>query len=353
MTRQDRKHVLVRVDVEAIERAISKSRFSKSGLAKKAGVDRDTVYALLEKGEVRDSTFEAIVTALGGEAADYLADPVRVAGRVRSPFGLPSTEEWEVDDSVPCSEWLRAANGLQYRICRMKHMTIAHHFGRGKFYDLLGVRKDLRETLKHQLERHARVSMSVQPNPHLPQLYSCVRAGQGEGWWVIDRWIEGKTLEERLSSGPWPRKELPTLMKRILQGLAHLHSHKIVLRELNPGCVLISNEKAQPVITDLEMAKLFDGVPTVRNGSWPSSSFRAPEVESDQVAPSADLFSWAAVLLNLATGHVPNLVQIKEAIAEAALPDAVTDVVKKCLSSAPSRRPQDCESVRKAISKWT
>ena len=234
-------------------------------------------------------------------------------------------------------------------------MTIAHHFGRGKFYDLLGVRKDLRETLKHQLERHARVSMSVEPNPHLPQLYSCVRAGQAEGWWVIDRWIEGKTRVPvtALLRIPWPRKQLPTLMKRILQGLAHLHSHKIVLRELNPGCVLISSEKAQPVITDLEMAKLFDGVPTVRNGSWPSSSFRAPEVESDQVAPSADLFSWAAVLLNLATGHVPNLVRIKEAIAEAALPDAVTDVVKKCLSSAPSRRPQDCESVRKAISKWT
>jgi hypothetical protein len=197
---------MVRVDVEAIERAMSKSRFSKSGLAKVADVHRDTIYALLEKGEVRDSTFELIVSALGGEAADYLADPVRAPGRARAPYGLPSTEEWEVDDSVPCSEWTKAANGLQYRVCRMKHLTIANHFGRGKFYDLLGVRKDLRELLKHQLERHARVGATVNPSPHLPQTYSCVRAGQGEGWWVIDRWIDGQPLRVRLTSGPWLRR---------------------------------------------------------------------------------------------------------------------------------------------------
>jgi serine/threonine protein kinase len=141
-------------------------------------------------------------------------------------------------------------------------------------------------------------------------------------------------------------------MRGILRGLALLHSHNVVLRELNPGCILIASETAQPVITDLEMAKLLDGAPTVRNGSWPMSPFRAPEVDSGQATPAADLFSWAAVLLNVATGREPRVTSIKEAIAEAELPDAVTDVVKKCLSSAPSRRLQDCESVRKAISKW-
>jgi serine/threonine protein kinase len=353
MSRTERKHTMVRVDVDAIERAISKSRFSRSSLAEAAGLNRDTIYALLEKGEVRDSTFEAVVKALGGEANDYLADPSPVTGRPRSPYGLPPTEEWEVDDSIPCSDWVKAANGLQYRICRMRHLTIENHLGRGKFYDLLGVRKDLRDELKHQLERHAVVGATVGANPNVSQLYSCVRVGDGEGWWVVDRWIEGSTLEHRLQSGPWPRSDLPRLMKELLNGLAALHSHSIVLREMTPARVLIPEGKRPPILTDFEMAKFFNGAPTVRNGVWPRNPFRAPEVESGQVGPSADLFSWAVMLLNAATGIAPDERRLKEAVVSAKLPAQVTEVVKKCLSSSPSRRPDDCESVRRALRKWS
>jgi serine/threonine protein kinase len=234
----------------------------------------------------------------------------------------------------------------------MRHLEIADHFGRGKFYDLLFVRKDLRDELKHQLERHAVVGKTVETSPYLPQLYSCVRVPTGVGWWVIDRWIEGSSLDASLSAGPLPRNALPRLMKDILNGLAVLHSHSIVLRELNPACVLIPTNKRPAMITDVEMAKLLNGGPTVRNGIWPPSPFRAPEVESNQVTPAADLFSWAVVLLNAATGHVPDSKRISGLVTEAALPDAVSEVVRKCLKSAPTNRPQDCRTVQKAIAKW-
>jgi hypothetical protein len=106
------------------------------------------------------------------------------------------------------------------------------------------------------------------------------------------------------------------------------------------------------MITDVEMAKLLNGGPTVRNGIWPPSPFRAPEVESNQVTPAADLFSWAVVLLNAATGHVPDSKRISGLVTEAALPDAVSEIVRKCLKSAPTNRPQDCRTVQKAIAKW-
>lgn len=155
-------------------------------------------------------------------------------------------------------------------------------------------------------QRVADVGATVGTNPNVSQLYSCVRVGDGEGWWVIDRWIEGKTLEHRLENGPWPRSDLPRLMKQLLNGLAALHSHNIVLREMTPARVLIPEGKRPPILTDFEMAKIFNGTPTVRNGVWPPNPFRAPEVESGKVGPSADLFSWAVVLLNAATGIAPD-----------------------------------------------
>ncbi|HRA88885.1 MAG TPA: hypothetical protein PK992_12465, partial [Planctomycetaceae bacterium] len=90
-----------------------------------------------------------------------------------------------------------------------------------------------------------------------------------------------------------------------------------------------------------------------KNGVWPENPYRAPEVDSGQVAPSADLFSWAVILLHAATGTVPDEKRLKEMLVSAKLPAQVTEVVQKCLSSSPSRRPQDCETVRRALGKWS
>ena len=353
MVPAERKFNMVRVDTDAIRRAMERLGFDNSSLGDKSNVERRTVAKLLRTGEVRNDCFEAIVKALGGQRDDYLADPIRVVGHRRSHYGLPPTEEWEVDDSIPCSEWVKASNGLQYRICRMRHLTIENHFGRGKFYDLLGVKKVLRDELKHQFERHAVVGATVGPSRNMSQLYSCVRVGNGEGWWVIDRWIEGSTLEHCLKNGPWPRSDLPRLMKEILNGLAAVHSHDIVLREMTPGRVLIPDRKSPPVLTDFEMAKLFNGAPTVRNGEWPENPYRAPEVDSGVVAPSADLFSWAVIMLHAATGILPEEKRLKETLVSAKLPAQVTEVVQKSLLSSPRNRPQDCATVRRALGKWS
>lgn len=303
---------MVKGEAHAIDRVRKRLGIPLSVLQDKNIIHRQTYGSMMKSGEVRNDCFEGLVKALGGVRDDFLSDPLSGSQRPESQYEFPSTEEWEVDRSTIPSEWLKAANGLQYRIFRMRHRTIADHFGRGKFYDLLGVRKNLRDELKHQLERHAVVGATVGPNPNVSQLYSCVRVGDGASWWVIDRWIEGSTLEHRLQNGPWPRSDLPRLMKEILNGLAALHSHNIVLREMTPCRVLIPEGKSHPVLTDFEMAKLFNGAPTLRNGVWPRNPFRAAEVESGQVTPSADLFSWAVLLLNAAMGVAPDEKRLKE-----------------------------------------
>ncbi|MCA9011938.1 MAG: protein kinase [Planctomycetaceae bacterium] len=353
MTEMSRKYTQVKIDWHAIDRLRDLQGIAIRSLEKDGVINHTTYNRSKKSGCMRNDVFEAVVKRLGGERDDFLLSPNRASRSGRAVFGLPPTEEWAVDESTVCSEWITLPNGLQYKICKMKHITIADHFGRGKYFDLMSIPLHLRDTVMHRLERHAIVAKSVIPTPHLTQVYSCVADGTRAGWWVIDRWIDGATLSARLAKGVWPRKQLSRLMKDILNGLSALHDQAIILRELNPRCICVPDSGPQAVITDFEMAKLYSGQPTVRNGHWPSSRYRAPEVDSDQLTPSTDLFSWAMVLLFAANGTEPDSTNIRGELENAKLPGVVAEVVTKCLSSAPSRRPKNCEAVRKAISKWT
>jgi serine/threonine protein kinase len=353
VARLRRRFTQVNVDIDAIERLRRIAGYSLTDIADHEVMHQDTYRSMLKSHNVRSDKFDLLVALLGVERNDLLMDRIDGVPRRQAPYGLPSTEEWAVDDSTLPSGWRTSPNGLQYRICRMRHVAIADHFGRGKFYDLISVRRDLRVELHNHLQRHAVVAKNVGPCTHLGQLLSCVPAAAGDGWWVIDHWIDGRTLHDYISDGSLPIEKLPQLMKDILQGLTILHSQNIVLRELNPECVLIPAMWVPAVITDFEMSKLQGGVPTVRPKHWPSGSFRAPELESNQVTPATDLFSWAAILLTAATGFKPEDSNWRDAIANANLPSAVVDIVHQCLSSAPTGRPKNCEAVRKAISKWT
>ncbi|MEZ6127087.1 MAG: protein kinase [Planctomycetaceae bacterium] len=353
MTETSRKFTQVHIDWDAIDRFRRRVGIPVHQLETEGVIHHTTYSRSKVSGCMRNDVFEALVKRLGGTRDDFLLSPVRPSGQSRSAFGLPPTAEWAVDESVVTSEWLTLPNGLQYKLCKMKHLTIPDYFGRGKYFDLMSIPLDQREAIQHRLQRHAVVAKSVVPTPHLTQVYSCIGDGTRTGWWVIDRWISGTTLNARLAQKPWPRKQLPRLMKEILMGLSALHEQGIILRELSPRCVTIPDSGSPATITDFEMAKLVTGLPTVRNGAWPRSPYRAPEVDSDQVTPSTDLFSWAAVMLFACTGVEPDSKKFKSEIEEANLPGTVAELVTKCLSSAPSRRPKDCEAVRKAISKWT
>ena len=80
---------------------------------------------------------------------------------------------------------------------------------------------------------------------------------------VLDRFEEGTTLAERLVEGPLEGTSLKTVMTGIAVGLDALHREKIVRRELSPRFVLLRKKDLTPVLTDFELAKLLDGVPTV------------------------------------------------------------------------------------------
>lgn len=344
---------LVRLDPEHLQLALSKLAMSKTEFA-------DELAASISRNSLSRST---VIKAFAGKpvrirTARDLADALGVASvhdlfhKAEKPTPDPEPEvcgEWEV--AAQQGGWFSESNGLQYRICRMRHRFIAGRLGRGKEYDLGDSDTRERERIEDYLCRHAAVSERLYGDPHIAETLNTFPAADGHSWWVIDRFVAGRTLAECIQSGPLERTDLARLMRDVLDGLGTLHQSGIIFRELAPRRVLIAEENGVTLLTDFELAKLLDSQHSVST-SWPDNPWRAPEVGNGQIDARADLYSWARVLVEAATGTLPPAGQDLDALMMAGLPKAVWRVVTDCLSPFPDDRPGTVAQVRKRLIRW-
>lgn len=291
----------------------------------------------------------AIAKALKREVSDLYApwDPRYIAPS--NPSGpLQGSEEWDFVNF--CKEPGRlASNRLYYIVCRMRHKHTANLIGRGKYYLLSTVPTVKREELRHQLARHADVCARVGVSLHLPVTHTNRPAD--EGWWVIDYWVGEQTLADHLERGAWPQEKLPRLLHEIAIGLDTLHLHNVVLRELAPSRVLISDQDGRAVLTDFELAKLLDGGPSV-SGDWPEDKYRAPEVELGNVTIRADVYSFGRVALACLTEPGIDAARLPVELEKAGIPKGLAKLLADCAEPTPDRRPPNMSLLLTELARW-
>lgn len=353
MTRPEPTQSLVRLDPERLAEALRRLAMSKTEFA-------DELAASMSRDSLSRST---VIKAFAGKpirirTARILADALAVAsvheliqsdGKLTSENEPETCGEWELETQT--GEWFSESNGLQYCICRMRHRFIVGRLGRGKKYDLRNPNTHERERLEDYLCRHAAVSERLYGDPHIAETLNTFPAADGHSWWVVDRFVAGRTLAECIQSGPLERTDLARVMRDVLDGLETLHQSGIIFRELAPRRVLIAEENDATLLTDFELAKLLDSQHSVST-SWPHNPWRAPEVGNGQVDARGDLYSWARVLVEAATGTLPPIGQDLDALMMAGLPKAVWRVVTDCLSPFPDDRPGTVAQVRKRLIRW-
>lgn len=338
---------MVRLSIEKLDRARIRKGLSKASLADRADLHRGTVIRACRGQGVFSKTAAAIANTLDVDVEELRAAPYEASTNETS--GLPGTDEWLCDAAL--SAWTQAANGLQFRVCRMRHRFDETRCARGKFYDLLHVPTDLRAELQEQLMRHSVVCSRVNPHPHIIDHLSCVPVKSGEGWWVVDRWIEAGTLAECSSHQPVERSQIKQIGCEVLDALDALHAVQVVFRELAPSRVLIGNDSGRTILTDFELAKLLGDSPSV-SADWPEDAYRAPEVESGICTPSCDYYSFARVLLELLTGQLPPKGQDQQLLLEAGLPKGLWKLLSQCLSPLHEDRPGKSAPLKRALSRW-
>lgn len=255
--------------------------------------------------------------------------------------------EWNIDEYL--SGWERTSNDLQYQTVKLKHQFLSNREARGKCYELRHLTGTEKERVERYLLRHVEVCEQIGQSLHVAQ--NITAAPVAGLWWVIDQWEEGETLGQRLQEGPLGDYTLRFVMTGILKGLSDLHSADIIRRELSPGSVILRASDDRPILTDMELAKVANGAPTVSPTEWPNDPYRALEVSGDApVDARADLYGWGRIFVHAATGRLPE--RGSEDLEQVDLPNAVRDAVLQCVEPTKSSRPADASVLLAIMEGW-
>ena len=206
--------------------------------------------------------------------------------------------------------------------------------------------------LQERFRREARVSANLL-HQNLAHVYDYRKVG--EDAYIIMEYIDGFDLAEVLErTGPLPIDLAVMVGVRILHGLAHVHSHGTVHRDLKPDNIRMST-RGEVKIMDFGIA--LD--PSEANLTMPgvligSPHYLSPEqVSCEKVDPRADLFAFGITLYEILTGKKPFFETQSESVYSRIkkgdfippenirpdIPPLLIKVIESCLQVNPLRRP--------------
>jgi tRNA A-37 threonylcarbamoyl transferase component Bud32 len=168
-------------------------------------------------------------------------------------------------------------------------------------------------------------------------------------------WADGGSLRDRLARGPIPVRQAGTLLREICDGVAVLHDHGIVHRDLAPGNVLFRSGPTaeRVVIADLGLAKALataSGL-TARAGT---PGYMAPE-QDDPLAivdRRTDVYGLGQLGIRLLGAPVRRRpdepVRLRDGV-----PRKVADVLRVATAQRPANRYRDAAALAAALDRAT
>ena len=227
--------------------------------------------------------------------------------------------------------------------------------------------KVLRPELSHSLgtERFLREIRIVAKLQH-PHILGLIDSGEADGMlYYVMPYVQGESLRTRLArEGELPVSEVVWIMREIADALAHAHSHQIIHRDIKPENVLFTSKHAQ--VADFGIARAVTeaaaGGPITATGIvFGSPAYMAPEqAASDPTMDHrADIYAFGVLAYEALTGippfTAPSAVQLVAAHMtrvpdplsrhRPGIPEALEEVVIKCLAKRPADRFQRAEDI--------
>ena len=124
--------------------------------------------------------------------------------------------------------------------------------------------------------------------------------------WMVTAYIDGPSLEEAVRrNGPLPPERVRALGAGLAEGLAAIHAHGLIHRDLKPGNVIMAEDG--PRIIDFGIARSVDSTGLTSTGAVVGTfAYMSPEqIHGELATPAMDVFSLGCVLAFSVTGRPP------------------------------------------------
>ncbi|RMF94541.1 MAG: serine/threonine protein kinase, partial [Planctomycetota bacterium] len=195
-------------------------------------------------------------------------------------------------------------------------------------------------------------------HPNLLQIYD-IRTDADGNHWVIMEFVSGQSLEERLSEHPQGLSIDETLhwFRGMAAGVAYLHEHGVVHRDLKPGNVF--SDEGVVKIGDYGLSKFIAcSRRSGHTGSVGTVHYMAPEIGGGNYGRGVDIYALGVVLYEMLTGRVPfdgesvGEILMKHMTAAPDLtlvPAAFRSVIAKALEKDPEKRFRTVDEMLAAL----
>jgi serine/threonine-protein kinase len=217
---------------------------------------------------------------------------------------------------------------------------------------------------KKRLKREAKSASAIN-HPNVAHVYEVGEAGPI--CFIAMEFVEGEMLAQRISGQALDQPEILHLAVQIAGALAAAHAKGIIHRDIKPANILVTRDNRVKVL-DFGLAKARaaeaeDGFPqtlTAANIVMGTVEYMSPEQAlGHEVDPRSDIFSFGAVLYQMATGSLPfrgrnstellaHVLQSEpEPIASSnpAITPDLSRIIARCLEKDRDRRYQSMEDV--------
>ena len=255
--------------------------------------------------------------------------------------------------------------------------------GMGVVYEAIDINLNRRVALKflpeslqkdakalERFEQEARAA-SLLSHPNICAIHE-IEEHNGQPFLVMEL-LEGEDLKQRLKKGPLAPEEVLSVAAQIADALETAHAKGIVHRDMKPANIFLSPE-GQARLLDFGLARLApqraatetsddaEYESLTSTGELPgTAAYMSPEqVRGEDLDPRTDIFSFGAVLYEMATGKKPfvgrNVAMIAYAILNhkpesprrmnPALPLGLESIVGKALEKRREKRYQNAGELR-------
>ena len=181
---------------------------------------------------------------------------------------------------------------------------------------------------------------------------------------MIMEYVEGVTLEARLTGGPLPVTEAVTSTDEVLRALAYAHGRRIIHRDIKPGNIMLSAQGAVKLM-DFGIARCEEDRTLTTTGTILGSLYyMSPEqVKGEPADERSDLYSLGVSLYEMVTGKRPFEADSNYSIMAAHvqkqprppialrtdLPQALNEIILRAMAKDPAERFQSAEEFSSAL----